>query len=86
MTQEVYNDVSFVCSDTERTLCLFLEYRYIPSDARDHHGRHGLLVAIFDNNKENRQKYGAIGLVDALLASDNLLDFIAFLKGRERNL
>jgi hypothetical protein len=41
-----------------------------------------LLGAIFDDNKENRQKYEAIGLVGELLVLDDLPDFIPFLQGK----
>lgn len=40
-----------------------------------------LLGAIFDDNKENREKYAALGLVGILLILDDLPDFISFIQG-----
>ena len=44
-------------------------------------GSIAILGVMFDDNKENRKKYAALGLVGALLILDDLPDFVAFLQG-----
>jgi hypothetical protein len=43
-----------------------------------------LLGAVLDDNRENKKKYAALGLVGVLLLLDDLPDFIAFLPEKER--
>jgi len=57
-------------------------------NSRVHHWMPGIILegiallgAIFDDNKENREKYAALGLVGILLILDDLPDFISFIQG-----
>jgi len=44
-------------------------------------GSIAILGVVFEDNKENRKKYAALGLIGALLILDDLSDFVAFLRG-----
>jgi hypothetical protein len=46
-------------------------------------GGAALLGVIFDDSRENRKKYAALGLIGALLILDDLPDFLAFLQSKQ---
>jgi hypothetical protein len=79
--QEVYNDGFVRIFQTAEGPRVYF------GDFRVHHWMPGvvlggiaLLGTLFDDNRRNREKYAALGLIGALLVLDDLPDFISFLK------